>query len=55
MPLSLEFEAVKAKLRAILNPSLGVRKMGEEGQKVETCRYKISQSWRCNVQDGDYS
>ena len=27
--------------------------MGEEGQRVPTCSYKINKSWGCNVQHGD--
>ena len=29
--------------------------MGEKGQKVEISSYKMSKSWGCNVQHGDYS
>ena len=29
-----------------------VGKMGEGGQKIETCSYKINKSWDCNVQHG---
>ena len=28
--------------------------MGKDSQKVETFIYKISNSWGCNVQLGDY-
>ena len=33
---------------------LGVRKMGEEGQK-QTPSYKINKSWGYNAQHGEYS
>lgn len=29
--------------------------MGEAGQKRQTSNYKISQSWGCNIQLGEYS
>ena len=29
--------------------------MGEGDQKVQNSSYKMSKSWRCNVQHGDYS
>ena len=29
--------------------------MGEDGQKIETCSYKINKSWSCTVQHSDYS
>lgn len=29
--------------------------VGEGGQKVQGCRYKINKSWGRNVQHGDYS
>ena len=29
--------------------------MREGGQKVQTSNYKISKSWDCNVEHGDYS
>lgn len=32
-----------------------VNKMGEGDQKTQTCSYKISQSWECYLQHGDYS
>ena len=29
--------------------------MGEDGQKVQTFSYKITNFWGCNIQHGDYS
>ena len=29
--------------------------MGEGGQEAQISSYKISKSWGCNVQHGDYS
>ena len=34
---------------------LEVGKIGEGGQKVLTSGYKMSKSWKCNIQPGDYS
>ena len=33
---------------------VGVGKMGEGGQKVQTSWYKINKTWGCNVQHGHY-
>ena len=33
---------------------MGVLKMGEGGQNVQTSTYKINKSWRCNIQSDDY-
>ena len=33
----------------------GMDQTDEGGQKVQTSSYKISKSWGCNVQCGDYS
>ena len=33
----------------------GLGEIGEEGKRVETSSYKLNNSWRCNVQGGDYS
>ena len=33
----------------------GRDEMGEGSQKVQNSNYKISKSWGCNVQHGDYS
>ena len=34
---------------------VGVGKMGEGGQKVQTSSYKINKSWGYNVHHGDFS
>ena len=31
------------------------RGVGEMSQKIQTCSYKISKSWGCDLQHGDYS
>ena len=33
----------------------GLGEMGEWGQEVQACSYKISKSWGCNVEHGNYN
>ena len=35
-------------------PEAGVGVMGKGGKQAQTSIYKISKSWGCNVQHGDY-
>lgn len=37
-------------------PRVGrVGKLNVDGQKVQTCSYKINKYWGCNIQHDDYS
>ena len=33
----------------------GLGEMDENGQKIQTSRYKVNKLWECNVPHGDYS
>ena len=35
--------------------SRSISEIGKGDQKLQTSRYKISKSWGCNIQHGDYS